>query len=85
VERLGWREWGVCGGRMVWAEDGAGVRGERPCVVRGEGMGGRKIYIYVTVLRNFYFQVLLVRNDIFKGLIATFNVLLHRCIILSGC
>ena len=40
-----------------------------------------KIYIAVTVLRNFYFQVLLVRINNFKGLIATFNVLLHRCII----
>ena len=40
-----------------------------------------KIHIAVTVLRNFYFQVLLVRINIFKGLIATFNVLLHRCII----
>ena len=39
-----------------------------------------KIHIAVTVLRNFYFQVLLVRINIFKGLIATFNVLLHRCI-----
>ena len=39
----------------------------------------------ITVLRNFYFQVLLVRINIFKGLIATFNVLLHRCIIMLGC
>ena len=40
-----------------------------------------KIHIAVTVLRNFYFQALLVRINIFKGLVATFNVLLHRCII----
>ena len=41
--------------------------------------------ITTTVLRHFYFQVLLVRINIFKGLIATFNVLLHRCITLLGC
>ena len=41
--------------------------------------------IFITELRNFYFQVLLVRINIFKGLIATFNVLLHSCIILIGC
>ena len=41
--------------------------------------------ISITVLRNSYFQVLLVRIKIFKGLIATFNVLLHRCIILLSC
>ena len=45
----------------------------------------KKKNISVTVLRNFYFQVLLVRIKIFKGLIATFNVLLHRCIILLSC
>ena len=38
-----------------------------------------------SVLGHFYFQVLLVRINIFKGLIATFNVLLHRCITLLAC
>ena len=42
----------------------------------------KKIRIAITVLRNFYFQVLLVRINIFKGLIATFIVLLLRCIII---
>ena len=41
--------------------------------------------ISITALRNFYFQVLLVRINIFQVLIATFNVLLHTCIILLGC
>ena len=36
--------------------------------------------ISITVLRNVYFQVLLVRMiNIFKGLMATFIVLLHHC------
>ena len=37
-----------------------------------------------TVLGNFYFQVLLVWINIFKSLIATFNVLLNHCVILLG-
>ena len=41
--------------------------------------------ITTTVLRHFYFQVLLVRINIFKGLIATFNVFLHCCITLLDC
>ena len=41
--------------------------------------------ITTTVLRHFNFQVLLVRmNILFKGLIATFSVLLHCCITLLG-
>ena len=41
----------------------------------------RKNNIFIILLRNFYFQVLLVRINIFKGLIVTFNVLFLRCII----
>ena len=41
----------------------------------------RKNNIFIILLRNFYFQVLLVRINKLKVLIATFNVLLLRCII----
>ena len=43
--------------------------------------------ISITVLRNayVYFQVLLVRSNTFKGLIATFSVLLHHCFSRLGC